>query len=88
MTPIARSRNSCRTCSVRSPSALRRNSSGCQFCPESDRVLRRLCTRAPAARWAELREQVAATFARADALNLDRKQTILGAFFAIERIAR
>ena len=64
------------------------NSSGCQFCPESDRVLRRLCTRAPAARWAELREQVAATFARGNALNLDRKQTILGAFFAIERTAR
>jgi DNA polymerase-3 subunit delta' len=59
-----------------------------QFCPESDRVLRRLCTRAPAARWAELREQVGATFARGNALNLDRKQTILGAFLAIERTAR
>ena len=63
-------------------------SSGRRFCPESDRVLRRLCTRAPAARWAELREQIAAIFARSDALNLDRKQTILGAFFAIERTAR
>ena len=56
--------------------------------PEADQVLRRLGARAPAARWAELREQVAASFARGDALNLDRKQTILGAFFAIERIAR
>jgi DNA polymerase-3 subunit delta' len=56
--------------------------------PESDQVLHRLGARAPAARWAELREQVAATFARSDTLNLDRKQTILGAFFAIERIAR
>jgi DNA polymerase III subunit delta' len=55
---------------------------------ESEQVLRRLGNRAPAARWAELREQVAAIFARADALNLDRKQTILGAFFGVERIAR
>ena len=36
-------------------------SSGRQSCPESDRVLRRLGARAPAARWAELREQIAAT---------------------------
>ncbi len=56
--------------------------------PEADPVLHRLGARAPAARWVELREQVAAGFARADALNLDRKQTILGAFFAIERLAR
>jgi DNA polymerase-3 subunit delta' len=56
--------------------------------PESDQVLHRLGASAPAARWAELREQVAAMFARGDALNLDRKQTILGAFFAIDRVAR
>ena len=62
--------------------------SGRRSFPDSDPVLRRLGARAPAARWAELREQVAAIFARGDALNLDRKQTILGAFFAIERIAR
>ena len=60
-------------------------SSGGQSCLEADAVLRRLAGRAPAARWAELREEIAASFARADALNLDRKQTILGAFFAIER---
>jgi DNA polymerase-3 subunit delta' len=52
-----------------------------------DDALRRLGSRAPAARWVELREQVAASFARADVLNLDRKQTIVGAFFAIERVA-
>ncbi len=38
-----------------------------------------------AARWARLRDDIAGDFARADGLNLDRKQTILGAFFAIER---
>ena len=50
-------------------------------------VLRRLGTRVPAARWAELREEVRQGFARTDDLNLDRKQTILSAFFAIERAA-
>src|SRR5438067_1424348 len=50
-------------------------------------VLRRLGTRVPAARWAELREEVRQSFARTDDLNLDRKQTILSAFFAIERAA-
>jgi DNA polymerase-3 subunit delta' len=42
---------------------------------------------APAARWAELREEIGQGFARTDGLNLDRKQAILGAFFAIERAA-
>lgn len=50
-------------------------------------VLSRLGNRAPASRWAELREEVGQSFARTDALNLDRKQTILGTFFAIERTA-
>ncbi len=62
--------------------------SGRRTYQEADALLRRLGARAPAARWVELREQVAASFARGDALNLDRKQTILGAFFAIERLAR
>ncbi|HEX3954559.1 MAG TPA: DNA polymerase III subunit delta' [Stellaceae bacterium] len=50
-------------------------------------VLQRLGGRAPAARWAELRADLEQSFARTDALNLDRKQTILSAFFAIERAA-
>jgi DNA polymerase-3 subunit delta' len=56
--------------------------------PEAEAALRRLGDRAPAVRWVALREQVATLFARCDTLNLDRKQTILGAFFAIERVAR
>ena len=59
--------------------------------PGGDRetaVLHRLASRAPAARWAELHDRVALDFERADALNLDRKQTILGAFFAIDDAAR
>ena len=51
-------------------------------------VMRRLGGRAPAARWAALRGEITESFARAAALNLDRKQTILSAFFAIERAAR
>ena len=50
-------------------------------------VLRRLGERAPAARWAELRDEIGRSFARTDALNLDKKQTILGAFFAIAGFA-
>jgi len=55
--------------------------------PESA-VVRRLCERASAARWAELRDEIVRSFARTDALNLDRKQTILSAFFAIDGAAR
>jgi DNA polymerase III subunit delta' len=51
-------------------------------------VMRRLGERAPAARWAELRDEIGRSFARTDALNLDKKQTILDAFFAIEGAAR
>src|SRR6266851_3800630 len=51
-------------------------------------VLQRLGNRASAARWAELRDEIGRSFARTDALNLDKKQTILGAFFAIEGAAR
>lgn len=40
---------------------------------------------AEAARWARVRDDIAEDFARADGLNLDRKQTIMSAFFAIER---
>jgi len=56
--------------------------------PRESAVLRRLGERAPAARWAELRDEIGRLFARTDALNLDKKQTILGAFFAIEGVAR
>jgi DNA polymerase-3 subunit delta' len=43
--------------------------------------------RAPAARWAGLRDEIAGRFARTDGLNLDKKQTILGTFFAIGEAA-
>jgi DNA polymerase III subunit delta' len=55
--------------------------------PREAAVLQRLGGRAPAARWAELREEIGQSFARTDDLNLDRKQTILSAFFAIDAVA-
>jgi len=43
--------------------------------------------RGEAARLARIRDDVGDEFARADGLNLDRKQTLLSAFFAIEHAA-
>ena len=50
-------------------------------------VVLRLHRRAPAAHWAELRDEIGRGFGRTNGLNLDRKQQLLGAFFAIERTA-
>jgi len=44
-------------------------------------------TRAEAARWARVRGEIGNHFARANGLNLDKKQAIMGAVFAIERAA-
>ena len=51
-------------------------------------VIARLAERAAADTWAGLQDEIGHAFARADGLNLDRKQTILGAVFAIDRAAR
>ena len=53
-----------------------------------DETMRRLAARADAARWAGLRDDITRNFADSDQLNLDRKQAILGAFFAIEELAQ
>jgi DNA polymerase-3 subunit delta' len=50
-------------------------------------LLRRLAARGDAARWAHLRAEIEGNFERTDALNLDRKQAILGTFFAIAEAA-
>lgn len=51
-------------------------------------AISRLAVAADAARWAALRSEIERSFATARNLNLDRKQTMLGAFFAIEALAR
>ena len=60
---------------------------GGEITDQESALLRRLGGRVPAAGWAGLRDEIGQSFTRTDALNLDRKQTILGAFFAIERAA-
>jgi DNA polymerase III subunit delta' len=51
-------------------------------------AMRRLAGAADPARWGGLRADIEANFAAARELNLDKKQTVLGAFFAIEEMAR
>jgi DNA polymerase-3 subunit delta' len=51
-------------------------------------AMQRLAACADPARWADLRDRIGRDFANTDQLNLDRKQAILGAFFAVEQMAR
>ncbi len=51
-------------------------------------VMQRLAARADPARWAGLRSEIERSFVTADELNLDRKQTVLGAIFAIAEMSR
>jgi DNA polymerase-3 subunit delta' len=53
-----------------------------------EEVMQRLAARADPARWANLRDRIDRDFADTEQLNLDRKQTMLGAFFAVEELAR
>jgi len=51
-------------------------------------VMQRLIARTDLARWATLRDEIDQSFINTDQLNLDRKQAVLGAVFAIEEMAR
>jgi DNA polymerase III subunit delta' len=61
---------------------------GDNLLPEEREVMRRLAARADPPRWAALRDEIERNFVSTDELNLDRKQAILGAFFAVEELAR
>lgn len=50
-------------------------------------AMQRLGGHADPARWAGVRQQIAENYGAARELNLDRKQTVLGAFFAIGEMA-
>jgi DNA polymerase III subunit delta' len=52
------------------------------------RAMQHLAARADPARWAALRGEIDERFTAADDLSLDRRQTMVGAFFAIEELAR
>ena len=51
-------------------------------------ALAKLMARGGLDRWVEVWEKIADLFAQADAVNLDRKQVVLNAFFALEETAR
>jgi DNA polymerase-3 subunit delta' len=51
-------------------------------------VMEHLAACADPVRWADLRDRIGRDFANTDQLNLDRKQAILGAFFAVGELAR
>jgi DNA polymerase-3 subunit delta' len=50
--------------------------------------MQRLASRRSLDQWVEVWEKVSRLFAQADGLNLERKQVVLGAFFALEGAAR
>jgi DNA polymerase-3 subunit delta' len=53
-----------------------------------DAPLTKLLRRRGLDRWVEVWEKITELFAQADAVNLDRKQVVLNAFFALEEAAR
>jgi DNA polymerase-3 subunit delta' len=61
---------------------------GNDLLPEEEEIMRPLAARADPPGWAALRDKIDRDFANTDQLNLDRKQAILGAFFAVEELAR
>jgi DNA polymerase-3 subunit delta' len=59
-----------------------------EIVPGEGQEMRRLASRRGLDQWVEVWEKIARLFAQADGLNLDRKQVVLGAFFALEDAAR
>jgi len=56
--------------------------------PGEAALMGRLLTAASLDRWLDLWEKTGSLFARTDAVNLDRKQALLTAFLALERLSR
>jgi DNA polymerase-3 subunit delta' len=68
--------------------AARGQAPGEETVPGEAALIQRLAARADPAAWAALHLEIESSFAAARELNLDRKQTMLDAFFAIEELAR
>jgi len=68
--------------------AARGHVGGEEIVPGESAAMQRLAAAADPPHWAGLREEIEDNFAAARELNLDKKQTMLGAFFAIEAMAR
>ena len=56
--------------------------------PEEEAAMRRLSGRRRLDQWVEVWENLTHLLAQADSINLDRKQVVLNAFFALEEAAR
>jgi len=56
--------------------------------PGEAETMRRLAARRGLDQWIDVWEKLTELFARAESVNLDRKQTVLNAFFALEEAAR
>ena len=56
--------------------------------PEEEAAMHRLSGRRRLDQWVEVWENLTHLFAQADSINLDRKQVVLNAFFALEEAAR
>ena len=56
--------------------------------PEEERVMRNLAGRHGLDQWVAVWEKLTHLFAQAEGINLDRKQVVLNAFFALEEAAR
>ncbi|RAU22612.1 DNA polymerase III subunit delta' [Paramagnetospirillum kuznetsovii] len=56
--------------------------------PGEAALIGRLLTAASLEHWLEVWEKISTLFARAEAVHLDRKQAVLGAFLSVERLAR
>ena len=56
--------------------------------PGEAEAMRRLAGRRGLDQWVEVWENLTHLFAEADDINLDRKQVVLNAFFALEAAAR
>lgn len=60
----------------------------CAALPGEGETMRRLAARRGLDQWIDVWEKLTELFARAESVNLDRKQTVLNAFFALEEAAR
>jgi DNA polymerase-3 subunit delta' len=56
--------------------------------PGEGETMRRLAARRGLDQWVEVWEKLTHLFAQADSVNLDRKQVVLNAFFALGEAAR
>jgi DNA polymerase-3 subunit delta' len=66
----------------------RRGAGMAEVVPGEGALMGRLLASASLEQWLEVWEKITTLFARTDAVNLDRKQAVLSAFLAVERLAR